>query len=578
MIWHTPLGMNSCTKACLSLALCIIFGTGCFNVAEEKVATYDRWLSPLAPRGDYPLPNTASILEGVDHGLAGVAVSGLGDVDGDGFDDMMIGDSQYLPSTDPERPWCEIPKNVTGYLYYGKAEGLPHEATIEDSADAIFVGDHHQNIYETLVSPAGDVNGDGFADFMVVAPPVLPGVSTCDWLPDQMMGYQRVAYLYYGSPSRFEGLSDLTNAPTKLSGDSGPKALWSVHSAGDLNGDGYDDLAALGGDIVYADDKDITPSGSIYLFYGRPAGFPQQLTLDDAQRVITRDPTDPTVKGYHQFTHVVGVGDVNGDGRDDLLVSQMLHDYYGNVNGDDDDDDADDGDDDDESDSTTEDSVLLILGHVDDCSPAQAISTIADFRFNLHDAVANISAAGDVNGDGYKDFLIGNSGSGEAQGEVKLILGGTRFNPLDQAEPQLFDLVNADATYYSNTFDSAHIGYSLGRAGDINGDGLDDIFFSAFGFDSLRGAAFLIYGRTVFDGEMVALTYADAVLYGVRREMTDGRIIYDNAGMALNGAGDFNGDGHADLLVGAPGFLAPDTFTPPLGAGRVYAVPGGSSE
>ena len=293
---------------------------------------------------------------------------------------------------------------------------------------------------------------------------------------------------------------DLSDADAKLIGENDyDYSGKSVSSAGDVNGDGFDDI------LVGApgDDTAGTSAGAAFLLYGPLYGDIDPATAADAI-FVGEEPSD------NAGDTVSGRGDINGDGFDDILIGAESADH-GLANG----------------------TVYVVYGHAYGTIDLSMADGALLGESGSNEAAKTISGAGDVNGDGFDDILVGASRPYSGTGE-SFVVHGPVYGAMSLSDAKA-NLLGESA------MDDAFV---VSGAGDVDGDGFDDVLIGAAGDDDgglNGGCAYLLYGPV--DGD-VDLALADAKLLAE----ADG----DGAGTAISDAGDVNGDGFADILVGAP--------------------------
>jgi hypothetical protein len=364
-----------------------------------------------------------------------------------------------------------------------------------------FTGEVAGNQAGYSVSSAGDVNNDTYDDFLVGAFLNSDGAS--------MAG---AVYLIYGQAAPLVAAS--LSTAVEFTGEGVMDfAGTSVSSAGDVNNDTYDDFLV---NAAFNDDGPGNDGGAAYLIYGQAAPL-VSASLSTAVEFIGEAAID-----YAGYT-VASAGDVNNDTYDDFLVGAFMHHGYG----------ADSG------------SAYFIYGQASALTSA-SLSTAVNFGGEAYENTAvasddsagsDIGNAGDVNGDGYDDFLVvananddGGSSSGSAYlvyGQASLLAGTSLSNAVEYIGETVSDMVNLAKT-----------------AGDVNGDGYDDFLITASFNDSgasNAGAVYLIYGQ--------AAPLAGGSLSSVAVKYTGEGINY-KAGVAL-AYGDINGDEYSDFLIDA---------------------------
>ncbi len=200
--------------------------------------------------------------------------------------------------------------------------------------------------------------------------------------------------------------------------------------------------------------------------------------------------------------------------------------------------------------------------------------TIGGFESNAF-AGWRVSEAGDVNGDGFADVIVSaygataGGGAGSKRGAAYVIFGGPN---LGGKFISLFSLGSGGFTL--NGFEnSAYAGWSVSGAGDVNGDGFADIIVGAkwaTAGGTRRGAAYVVFGGPNLGGNAFALN-----ALGTGGFTLNGFEDSAFAGLSVSGAGDVNGDGFADDIVGAPGATAGGAAGSNRGA--AYVIFGGNN-
>jgi hypothetical protein len=399
------------------------------------------------------------------------------------------------------------------------------------------------------VSSAGDVNGDGVADVIVGAYYADPSGRT----------NAGTAYVIYGKSG---GLSDLdllnlTSAQGfKILGSASyDKAGYSVSSAGDVNGDGVADVIVG----AYGAGLSGRRAGTSYVIYGKSGGLTDLdlLNFTTAQGFKILGSVNGDAAGYS----VNSAGDVNGDGVVDVIVGAYQADPSGRT------------------DAGTAYVIYCNTGNLADVdllnlTSAQGFKILGSAGGSVpygDNAGISVSSAGDINGDGINDVLVGAPGtstSGSFWEGTAYIIYGKLGGPAD------VDLLNLTIAQGFKSFgrsgDSA--GRSVSSAGDINGDGINDVLVGAPGTSpsgrTNAGTAYVVYGKTggLADVNLRNLTTAQ----GFKILGAAGGTIYDSAGRSVSSAGDINGDGINDVLVGATG-ASPSGRT---NAGTAYVIYG----
>jgi hypothetical protein len=496
-------------------------------------------------------------LIGIDQtDVSGVSVSSAGDVNGDGFADLIVGAANAASAGGA---------NLEGesYVVFGKASwaGTPSIdlATLDGTNGFRLIGIDEVDRSGFSVSSAGDVNGDGFSDLIVGAPTAESAGGG---------SYEGESYLVFGkaswagTPSLDLATLDGTNGFRLIGIDAYDDSGISVSSAGDVNGDGFADLivGANGAESAGGANNE----GENYVVFGKAswAGTPSLdlATLDGTNgfRLIGIDEYD------FSGGSVSSAGDVNGDGFDDLIVGAPGGESTGGA--------------------TDEGESYVVFGKASWAGTPSldlaALDGTNGFRLIGADEYGysgrSVSSAGDVNGDGLADLIVGapKAQSGPfAVGESYVVFGKASWAgtpSLDLAAldgTNGFGLIGIDGRDYS--------GVSVSSAGDVNGDGFADLIVGAdraesAGGASAEGESYVVYGKASWVG-VPSLDLA--TLDGTNGFRLIGVDEYDRSGGSVSSAGDVNGDGFDDLIVGAPGA---ESAGGPTNEGESYVVFGGN--
>jgi len=458
-------------------------------------------------------------IDGIDEGdFAGIEVSGAGDMNGDGFDDLIIG---------ARRGDAGGPDSGEGYVVFGKSTGFASVLALStlDGSNGFRVDGIDADDYWNSLKGAGDVNGDGFDDLII-------GARDAD--PQGIQGAGE-SYVLFGKSGGFASAISMSS----LDGSNGFRidgmapedgAGYSVSSAGDVNGDGFDDLI-IG--AATADPKGKNLAGEIYVLFGKSGGFVPAFSLSTLNgsngfRISGADSED------WFGNSVSSAGDVNGDGFDDILIGAFRGDSGAIDSGE----------------------TYVIFGKSGGFAPVLDLSALDGtngFRLDGVDAIDwsgfSVSSAGDVNGDGFDDFVIGalraDAGAIDS-GEIYVILGKSGgFAPaLDLSTldgTNGFRLDGVDALDWS--------GFSVSSAGDVNGDGFDDLIIGApqSGGALRSGQSYVVFGGNFTGGvETQVGNSAANTLAAVNGSALD---------VLVGGQGDdiLISDGGDDVLIGGHG-------------------------
>lgn len=471
--------------------------------------------------------------------------SGECDVDGDGYDDVVAG--AWF--------WDKAPTTNIGAAYVLLGGPDADGASLADptAAGAVRIDGPAESgaTVGFSVGCLGDVNGDGLDD---------------------------VAIGYYSEQTVFVvfGAEDFTGLTLDSLGDRGFEVRgtgsvngnvgFSLAPVGDLDDDGLDDFGVA---EVVADTQGRTNNGRVWVLRGR----------DDITDVDLGAPADGqvllTVEGAlseERLGSIASVGDVDGDGTDDFLLGSYTSTPWGNG-------------------VAVPGAAYVVFGGA---TGTVDLADLGEAGFTIRGPIRqrdrlgiSVAGLGDLDGDGKADLLVGadgvaSSATGPRNGGAAVVLGSASTatvytDPTAATGQSVFTCADAEVTdptacatptrrgYWVNgatTGDST--GYSVAGIGDVTGDGVPDLALGAYGFDPLdsggsplsgAGATYVLPG----DRDAVVVDLATGLPEGGYR--IDGLLAGDRFGRQVARLGDVDGNGTADLAVGADFAKRPDAAT-----------------
>ncbi len=509
------------------------------------------WCELFESNGDGSWSFAGSFLGDQDFGNVGNSVGTAGDVNGDGYDDIIVGAYNY---TNGESGEGRV------YLWYGVPSGYPIGVTPDWMEELDLAG----ALFGTSVATAGDVNGDGYADVVIGARGVGGGI---------LGNESGAAYIFFGSPSGLSSTYDEVVYGLTESARFGS----SVATAGDVNGDGYDDVivGAPGFDALGDTAND---NGKAFVYYGSPTGISTTPDWSVTGGLGSQ-------LGYSVFT----AGDVNGDGYADVIVGAptRLDGSFAPVG------EAD-----------------VYLGGASGLATSPVwtkLGAVSGERYGFA-----VSTAGDIDGDGFADIIVGIPWVGNDQGQIKVYFGsaaGPLSSPCTRTSGQLGshfgaavctagdvdgdgyseiivgeynrDLSNPSYTgagavwvytggqrlpsespgWIASDGTDTDNGHAASTAGDVNGDGYSDVIVGAPNYSNFMSG----HGRArVYLGTAYGLSTSPS--------WSNSQSGTSSYGASVSLAGDVNGDGYTDVLVGDPDFDAGLGYE-----GKVFEFDGGPS-
>ncbi|MCC8996346.1 MAG: FG-GAP-like repeat-containing protein [Nitrosomonas sp.] len=369
--------------------------------------------------------------------------------------------------------------------------------------------------YSAGMSNAGDVNGDGYDDIVTLYSG--PNYDS--------------SYVIFGKNTPF----NVEINRRELNGNNGFQLIPNVYgafqttTAGDFNGDGFDDLFVAG----------TTDSVNAAIFFGKGTGFNKSEYLNTA---LQDKNTGISIVGanahYSSIFRVSSAGDINGDDIDDIILAK-----YGGA-------------------GLYKGECYVVFGQSSFASNSinlQTLNGTNGFRLHGVDGIngpdnfgTTLSGAGDINGDGYDDLIVGasNGGNNPKNGGSAYVVFGKASGFAANLDMTSLDGTNGFRLDGISSLDLA--GRSVSNAGDVNGDGFSDVLIGARGADingNDSGSGYVVFGKA--SGFDAVMNLTD--LNGTNGFTINGESAGDLLGRSISSAGDVNGDGFGDILIGAGG-------------------------
>jgi Ca2+-binding RTX toxin-like protein len=443
------------------------------------------------------------VLPGLAAGdYAGVSVSSAGDVNGDGYEDFIIG----ARGSD-----AGASNGGSAYVVFGKAGGFPASfdlSTLDGTNGFTFRGSTALAGAGMSVAAAGDINHDGYDDLIIGSPSFGSSAGVSYVVFGHANGWS--ATLDSAALNNVNGFRIFGAVTNGLSG-------YSVASAGDVNGDSFDDL------FIAAPYAGLATAGAGFVVFGKSGGFTDisLAALDGSNGFKLSSP-------QRTGQSVASAGDINGDGFDDLIIGAKLGASY--LGG-----------------------TYVVFGKASGFAANLDLSTLngADgFRVTddnqFYNSGYSVASAGDINHDGFDDLIIGAPSQGGEPGASYVVFGHAGGLGAGGFDANL-NLASLDGLAgFRIAGQGLRSGHSVASAGDVNGDGFDDMIIGATGGTYGYCSAYVVFGKP---GGFVNINVG--ALNGNTGFKIEG-VTKTGLGWSVDAAGDINKDGFDDLIVGAP--------------------------
>lgn len=496
----------------------------------------------------------------------GQEIEGLGDVDGDGFNDFIIAFERADFNSPSDREMFEPVLGGIGYLIFGSAERLPTSINLNQTSSLRHIKFYFDQVnYQSFgfgseVKMLGDINGDGYSDFVLSSDGALVNRNG----PGTTSGAGE-AYIIFGRKNWFDGYGDdsvytageLYQASITYQGrdTSNHQFGRSVENIGDVNNDGFIDIAVA----AVQDTKrfSMQDAGELYILFGSEEWKPENAGTthnivdlnNDNGLVVSKihHAEEDQVKKY-LGVEVVRTGDFNDDGIDDFAFTYRsgpeAHEDAG---------------------------VYVVFGkESNEWADVYTVDTFAQTDFMRIDALEPDStkpywggwkhmgrelASGDLNGDGKPDLVVPTIGDISAEGEdpahpgiVSIYWGDRGDWPTPFDRTKMTDFLGVNLKGAENNLE---LGAGVEVVSDWNGDGISELIVSANRMgetqEERQNDVYIIYGKENWSEMSIGAETANENVLRIQMDGTDSRGV-----PYLNNIGDINNDGLDDFTVADP--------------------------
>jgi hypothetical protein len=486
---------------------------------NDANASYPITIDPLNHTPDWT-DNGQGVLPALDV-LYGTSVSDAGDVNNDGFDDIIIG----APANIDILSSSVIASVGQAFIYLGSATGpaTSPSITLQSSTTT-------NALFGYCVSSAGDINNDGFDDVIVGAP--ADQVTLNFGIPFGSISNRiGTAYVYYGNATTASIPASAVSLHLNT-GDFNPLTFgltlnplygFSVSGAGDVNNDGYADVII--GSPLYTDLGTSTLAGRATVYLGSNTGLNTAAPIHRNAGLLAN-----SLFGFS----VSSAGDMNNDGADEVLIGApgslaLLPGLAGRV-------------------YVYQGIAVPTSGGISASAITYSDGALLKTLFGY-----SVSNAGDVNNDGFDDIVIGqpatlNLSGLVTVGKASIFYGSSTLSNKSASDvllrsprdPDILGLIDGNLLF----------GFSVSGGKDLDCDGFDDVIVGEpggaainglAGINAAGGQAYIYYGKNG----------TPSSTRGWEQRQTGSIVVANLLGSSVSIAGDVNGDGGNDLLIGA---------------------------